>query len=94
MIPDTEDTRLIRLSVRSTDGSWRTVDHTVNGNYIVFDWNGNDEAFALVLEEPDFALWYCAGAGGLLFVMIIVISVAVKRRKNRKTASEGAVGEE
>lgn len=94
LIPDTEDTRLIRLSVRSTDGSWRTVDHTVNGSYIVFDWNGNDEAFALVLDEPDFALWYCAGAGGLLFVMIIVISVAVKRRKNRKTASEGAVGEE
>jgi len=85
LIPETEDSQLIRLCVLSGDGNWRTEDCSVNGSYLVFDWNEGDEAFALVLEKPDYSIWYLAAAGGLLLIIIILISVIVKSRKRKHT---------
>lgn len=84
LVPDGEDPQLIRLCIRNAEGTWRTADYSLNGSYMVFDWNEEDESFALILEKPDYSLWYLAGAGELLLLIIVVISVSVRHGKRKR----------
>ena len=88
LLPEDEDPELLKVFVRSADGTWREVTHRVVGSYTVFDWSVEDVSFALVREEARFNIVHYVAAAGVVLLTAIVITVAVRSRKKKQISEE------
>lgn len=94
-LPEGCDAELASVQVRSGDGAWQTVEHTVDGSYLVFVLEDGDDAIALIQTEAPSWPMFAAGAGGVL-VAIALVCLLVWRRKKRsgKKRQEEQAGRE
>lgn len=80
MLPDSLDADRASVLVCGADGQWQETDCTVDGRYLVFPWNSQDTAVAVV--EAASTNWLLPTLGIVLAAACAaVIVTAVKKRK-------------
>ena len=73
-----------RIMVRDAAGSWRDVSYTVEGSYLIFEVDQQDEGFCLVVQEGNTWLMYVlVGIGALVVVETAIFGAIWLRRRKR-----------
>lgn len=81
-LPEGCDSELVSVQVRDNGGTWRTVEHSVDGSYVVFALDGGSDTIALLQTEAPASPLFAAGAGGVLAAAMLA-GLLVWRRKKR-----------
>ena len=83
LIPEEYRDKELKLMVRLTGRVWNEEPFTVDGSYLVFTADAEDDAFCLVERPADHSMiWYGAGGAALVVLTVAGILMARKRRKN------------
>jgi len=76
------------VMLKDGSGNWKQVPHTINGSYLVFQTDGQSNAFCVVSVQS--APWGLYILSGCVFLVIagIVMIVVIKRKNRPKQAAE------
>jgi len=83
-LPEDSDPDRIRVYLRDTDGTWRKVDHTVDGSYAVFPLRENDNAIAMAQSEGTAAPLLITAAAGALAMAAACLLIWKKKKQGKK----------
>lgn len=86
-LPQNCGTEHLSVLVRGSDGSWKTAEHTVDGSYVAFPMEADDDAVALVRTESDACPLAAAIAGAVLLAAVLLL-IAYKKKHPKKKASK------
>ncbi len=85
--PEDCQPKRLEIMVRNKDGSWRQTDTEVNGSYLVFSVNSDDDAFCLVqTPKPPYWLFYAVGAVAAAAIVTASVIAVQKKKQNQKQA--------
>lgn len=80
-----ENTKNLCVMVKTEDGNWVQVPHTVNGSYFVFDIDAQTTTFCVVsVQNTPLWLYGVAGAA-ILCAMGVISAILIKRKKTKKS---------
>lgn len=83
-IPDGCDGDSAAVQVRGSDGSWKTVELTADGSYLVFPLEDGDDAIALIQLSSSHWLPAVAAAAAAGIVLVCLLIWRRKRRSGKK----------
>ena len=73
-----------RIMVKDASGTWRDVSYTVEGSYLIFEVDQQDEGFCLVHdEESSWLLYVLVGIGAIMVIEAAVFGMVWLRRRNK-----------
>ncbi|MGN0977163.1 MAG: GLUG motif-containing protein [Faecousia sp.] len=85
-LPEDCDTEHLSVLILGSDGSWTTVEHTLDGSYVAFPLEEDDDAIALVQTEPDAWPIPVAVAGTVLLAAVLLLILCKKKRPKKKAS--------
>ena len=72
------------IMVKDAAGTWRDVSYTVEGSYLIFEVDRQDEGFCLVHEEESsWLLYVLVGIGAIMVIEAAVFGMVWLRRRNK-----------
>ncbi|MEE1030557.1 MAG: hypothetical protein U0L12_00290, partial [Ruminococcus sp.] len=83
LIPDGCDGEKLQVYVCGSDGTWSPVSSTVDGSYLVFEWDGEGTQIA-VTETSGVNMVLVVGVAGIAIVLILVGFGFTRKKKNKK----------
>lgn len=84
LLPEDWDADHMALLVRSGDGDWQTVEHTLDGSYAVFSLTQSNATLALVQTASPMWLLYAGVALAVLLAAALLLGFRKKRKSSAK----------
>lgn len=72
--------------VRTTQGEWEALPHTVDGSYLRVSLSGREAELCLTQLPPDPTPWIALAAGGA--AVLLILRSGLRRRKKKKTLKQ------
>ena len=79
------DSGALQIYVHNSNGSWRTVSHTLDGSYLVFALETGDDGIAIVQEHRVEIPWLIIAAG--VGVLLICVFVFIRHARKPKASA-------
>lgn len=68
---------------QQVDGSWRAVETSVSGQYLLLEMSGMSGVFCITERKVDYTPFIIAGGALLLVIAVVIIVKTVKKRKSK-----------
>lgn len=90
-LPEGYTTDTITILTRSEDDTWKTVDFSEDGSYLVFAVDETNNAFCAIYTKPDYTLKIAVIGGCALVIILLFIAFIAKKKSTKNTQQIAAM---